>query len=341
MTAPLDSPPPHRPADGPAPKSATLGLSQWFHYGDVEGVRRVRGLLDELGCRHLRCGVSWADFVRPDGEAWYRTQFRELAGLDLLVCVNFTPPSVSKGNSCNSPPKRLDDFGDWVAQILRLYGEHIGAVELWNEPNVPVYWDYHNWDADFRSIALMTAHAAKECRAAGVPAVMGGISSVNGGYLGWLRNWGALDELDVLAVHQFPGMWWPGRAAWTLPRDFRGEWPGTMRQLRRHAGRPDGTARPCWVTETGFATFDPAANAPALYEEQCDRLRAAAACPAERVYWYSVEDLDPRRDAVEGFHEEEPEYHLGLVTFPEAGRSGTKKPAWHVMKELLEERGRA
>ena len=133
-------------------------------------------------------------------------------------------------------------------------------------------------------------------------------------------------------------MWWPGRPAWTLPRDFRGEWSGTMRQLRRHAANPDGTAKPCWVTETGFASFDFATNAPGLHEAQCDRLRAAAACPAERVYWYSVEDLDPRRDAVEGFHEEEPEYHLGLVTFPKNGGDGERKPAWGVMKELLAER---
>ena len=150
----------------------------------------------------------------------------------------------------------------------------------------------------------------------------------------------------MLAVHQFPGMWWPDRPAWTLPRDFRGGWPGTMRQLRRHApvapgpGRPGRADRPCWVTETGFATFDYARGGPALHDRQCDALRAAAAAPAERVYWYSVEDLDPRRDAVEGFHEEEPEYHLGLVTFPDDGGRGDggrgeKKPAWHVMKELL------
>ena len=331
-------------SDATAPGApAVLGLSQWFHYNDDAGLHRVRGLLDELGCAHLRTGISWADFVRPDGEAWYRRQMAALEGLDVLVCVNFTPPSVSKGNACNTPPRRLEDFADWVGQILRLYGEHIDAVELWNEPNVPVYWDCKDWDADFRSIAWMTKTAAAECKKAGVPAVMGGTSSVNGGYLGWLRNWGALQELDVLAVHQFPGMWWPGRPAWTLPRDFRGEWPGTLRQLRRHADRPDGTTKPCWVTETGFATFDYETNGPAFYEEQCRRLRAAAAAPAERVYWYSVEDLDPRRDAVEGFHEEEPEYHLGLVAFPEGGRPGEKKPVWFVMKELLAARadGRA
>ena len=311
-----------------------LGLSQWFHYGDEAGLHRVRGYLDELGCRHFRTGISWADFVRPGGEEWYRRQTEALAGLEVLACVNFTPPSLARGGACNTPPRELDEFAKWVAQVLRLYGDGIAAVELWNEPNVPIYWDYRNWDADFRSIAIMTRTAALECRAAGVPAVMGGISGVNSGYLGWLRGWGALEQLDVLAVHQFPGMWWPDRAAWTLPRDFRGGWPATMTQLRRHAATADRPDRPCWVTETGFATFDFETNAPGLHDRQCAMLRDAAAAPAERVYWYSVEDLDPRRDAVEGFHVEEPEYHLGLVTF-----AGERKPSWDLMRDLLRDRG--
>ena len=44
-----------------------LGICQWFHYEDhrleasVEWLRR-------LGVRHLRTGVSWADWFRPDSE---------------------------------------------------------------------------------------------------------------------------------------------------------------------------------------------------------------------------------------------------------------------------------
>ena len=318
-----DPPPPG--VGGPDAVRPILGLSQWFHYRDRATLHRVVGLLRELGCRHLRTGLSWADFVRPDGENWYREQAAALAEFEVLLCVNFTPPSISRGGSCNSPPRRLEDFRDFVRQAIELYGAHFTAVELWNEPNVPVYWDYKNWDGDFRSIAHMTRTAAEVCRRLNKTAVMGGISAVNHGYLGWLRGWGGLQPLDVLAVHQFPGMWWPGRAAWTLPREFAGGWPSTMRQLRRHA---DG--RPCWVTETGFATWDFDANAPGLHDRQVGALRAAAACPAERVYWYSVLDLDPARAAVEGLHVEEPEYHLGLVTW-----DGVRKPSWDVMRELL------
>ena len=45
----------------------------------------------------------------------------------------------------------------------------------------------------------------------------------------------------------------------------------------------------------------------------------------------SVEvDLDPSREAIEGFHVDENEYHLGLVT-----HQGKRKPAFYALKEML------
>ena len=64
---------------------------------------------------------------------------------------------------------------------------------------------------------------------------------------------------------------------------------------------------------------------------QAQMLRAAAAAPAHRLYWYSLIDLDPAREAIEGFHVDENEYHLGLVRW-----DGSKKPAWYEMRKLLQ-----
>jgi hypothetical protein len=47
----------------------------------------------------------------------------------------------------------------------------------------------------------------------------------------------------------------------------------------------------------------------------------------------SGDSLDPHREAIEGFHVDENEYHLGLVTV-----DGTRKPAFDVMKDLLTDR---
>jgi hypothetical protein len=59
-------------------------------------------------------------------------------------------------------------------------------------------------------------------------------------------------------------------------------------------------------------------------------LTQAAQISAAPVYWYALIDLDPTRQAIEGFHVDENEYHMGLVTY-----DGRKKAAFHRFKELL------
>lgn len=41
---------------------AEIGICQWFDYEDRAEVDRRVVLLDEAGIRHLRTGVSWADW---------------------------------------------------------------------------------------------------------------------------------------------------------------------------------------------------------------------------------------------------------------------------------------
>jgi CDP-paratose 2-epimerase len=59
-------------------------------------------------------------------------------------------------------------------------------------------------------------------------------------------------------------------------------------------------------------------------------LDKAAASPAERVYWYSLIDLDPNREAIEGFHVDENEYHMGLLH-----HDGHRKDAFYHFRNLL------
>src|SRR5688572_27095052 len=86
-----------------------FGICQWFHYEDYRNLERAAALLGELGVRHLRTGISWADYHRPGAETWYRNLFERLADFELLVSVWHTPPSISEGNHCASPPRRLGD----------------------------------------------------------------------------------------------------------------------------------------------------------------------------------------------------------------------------------------
>lgn len=302
-----------------------LGICQWFHYEAYEDLDRAVELLHELGVRHFRTGVSWADFHRPGGPRWYRRQMDALRDFDVLLSVWHTPPSIAEGGTCAGPPRRLRDYADFILQLADEYGDAFSAFELWNEPNNLLKWDFEGFDPDWAKFGAMVRDAASAARAAGKPTVLGGMIPVDPHWLELMRRHRALDDVDVIAIHGFPDMWWDHHPNWDWYRHWRG-WPDKVRCAGEHAG-----GRPVWITETGLATWDLEAGRRARLDLQRERLLTAAAAPAERVYWYSLVDLDPRRSAIEGFHIDENEYHLGLVTY-----AGARKPAFGTFRSLLD-----
>ena len=97
-----------------------LGICQWFHFEDHrldDGVR----LLRDLGVRYLRTGLSWADWLRPNAEAWFDRQMRALEPFDVTLTFCFTPESEGVRPHYTSPPKEPERFADFCARMVRRY----------------------------------------------------------------------------------------------------------------------------------------------------------------------------------------------------------------------------
>jgi beta-xylosidase len=97
-----------------------FGICQWFHYEDHRLDAAVCWL-KRLGVRHLRTGLSWADWLRPGAEAWFDRQMRALEPFDVTVTFCFTPESAGIRPHHTSPPKNVDEFADFCAQMVRRY----------------------------------------------------------------------------------------------------------------------------------------------------------------------------------------------------------------------------
>jgi CDP-paratose 2-epimerase len=302
-----------------------LGVCQWFHFEDHDSVRRSVRLLKELGVRHLRTGISWADFLRPGGKRWYDWQMKALRDFDVLLSVWHTPPSIAEGGVCNGPPRRLRDYADFIDQVITEYGSTFTHLELWNEPNNWRKWDFRTFDPQWRKFGEMIGDAAYWAKQRGCRTVLGGMIPVDAAWLELIGSYGALQYVDVIAIHAFPGMWFPHHPNWDWHSHWRG-WDDKLKSIKSAAG-----GKPIWVTETGLATWDLATNRCAKHDLQVDTLTTAASAPTERVYWYSLIDLDHRRDAIEGYHVDENEYHLGLCD-----ESERAKPAFTQLRRLLQ-----
>lgn len=97
-----------------------MGICQWFHFEDHrldDAVRRLR----ELGVRHLRTGLSWADSLRPNADAWFDRQMEALEEFDVTVTFCFTPEHRGIQRHHTSPPLVPDEYADFCARMVRRY----------------------------------------------------------------------------------------------------------------------------------------------------------------------------------------------------------------------------
>ncbi|QQR46025.1 beta-xylosidase [Myxococcus xanthus] len=149
----------------------------------------------------------------------------------------------------------------------------IEAVKLWNEPNNLSHWDF-GLDADWAIFSRMVrlAGAAVHAENPRLPRVLGGMAPIDASFLRRMEAQGALDEVDVVAVHGFPLDW----NHWQLD-----EWPERLAEIRAVSRHP------VWVTEVGVSTF----GAEEVQEFGLRRTAELLLGQVDRVHWYSLYDL--------------------------------------------------
>jgi beta-xylosidase len=97
-----------------------LGICQWFHFEDHRLDDAVRWLRD-LGVRHVRTGLSWADSYRPGADAWFDRVVRALEPFDVTATFCFTPEHHGIRPHHTSPPREPAAFAEFCARMVRRY----------------------------------------------------------------------------------------------------------------------------------------------------------------------------------------------------------------------------
>lgn len=97
-----------------------LGICQWFHFEDPRLDDAVRWM-HELGVKHLRTGLSWADSFRPNALAWFDRQMKALESFEVTLTLCFTPESRGVRPHHTSPPQRVEEFAEFCAEMMRRY----------------------------------------------------------------------------------------------------------------------------------------------------------------------------------------------------------------------------
>jgi CDP-paratose 2-epimerase len=276
-----------------------FGFAEWLRLGENERVMSAVAGMRAAGASYVRTHLSWAEYHTPGGQAWYDWLIPTLGReFDLLPCIHYTPPSLSRTGRASGAPHRLKDYADFVDHVLSRYGDHFRHIELWNEPNNLLDWDWRH-DQDWLLFCEMVGGAAHWVEHRGWKAVLGGPSPFDPHWLAMMGERGVLGTVSAVGFHGFPGTWDSETDTWRGYAEHLAEMRSVLDRYNRKAQ--------IWMTEVGYSTWrgDEA--------EQVERFRQALAAPADRLYWYGWQDI-PRTVAVqEGLYFDPRHYHMGVT----------------------------
>lgn len=197
----------------------------------------------------------------------------------------------------------------------------IEAVKFWNEPNNKSHWDFLI-DTEWKIYADMVKLAAQAVKAEnpGITRVLGGISPIDPTFIERMQRFGALDDINAVAVHGFPLDW----NHWQI-----NQWPDRIAEIEAV------TKLPIWVTEVGISTF----GAEEVQDFGLRRTAELLSGRVARVHWYSLFDLPRNWEATTRHREAEGSsyyrhFYMGLLR-----EDGTPKIAMNQFSDYTPEFG--
>jgi hypothetical protein len=280
-------------ADGPLTSPAFASAGEW-------------DTLAGSGAESVRTAFYWYA-VQPNGPGdadWSVTDATVLAavsrGLSVLPVLQGTPTwAALKPGDAGSPPADPATFAAFLRLLVTRYGpagsfwtEHpevarrpIRAWQIWNEPNIPRYWDVADWAPPYVKL-LKAAHAALRHADPKAQAILAGLPNESWVALRRIYAAGGRHAFDVVALHPYTSK--PSNVI-KLVRLSRAE-------MRRRGDR----RMPVWLTEFGWpASEGKVQNGVRGFQTtdsgQATRLRAGLDLLVKdrrklrigRVYWYT------------------------------------------------------
>jgi len=306
---------------------------------------------ESVGVGWVRVGLSWAA-VQPysplasDWGAFDRVV--AAAGshhLKVLAVVGFTP-GWARPRDCaeyTCAPDHPAQFAAFVKTAAARYGDQVAAWEIWNEPNLEMFWQPAPNAAQYAQLLSLTASAVHSA-VPGATVISGGLAMVPSSsrnvsgldFLTWVCQRGGLAGVDGVGLHPYSSPVPPSYYATWSGWSQMWQTPVSAETILQGCGEGD---KPLWLTEYGAPTNGPGpASTPSNYELSSNPNHVDEALQAEMasqsvsiaagspdvaaLFWYTDEDSATFAFSNQGFY--------GLRT-----ASGAAKPAWSALKSAL------
>lgn len=209
-------------------------------------------LLKRTGVDLLRISFGWdAIEAQKDQYDWlfwddYVKTAVNQYGITLIPYICYTPLWNSRGDTLwfwNDQPLDFEEFGEFMYDLVTRYKKYIKTWELWNEPDLDIYWDTR----DVAAFAEFIKIGAQAVRRADPEAkvVLGGMA-YHADFLEQLfRDYGLSPYIDIVNMHNYYETW-SERPVEKITENIN-----AMAEVIKKYGDDQSL----WMAEVGYSTF--------------------------------------------------------------------------------------
>ncbi|MBI4498378.1 MAG: hypothetical protein HY689_10810 [Chloroflexi bacterium] len=287
-------------------------------------------------------GVYWDDkFKKSTWEKYDElVDLAERFGLRIIARLDRTPAWARKDTRLpTAPPDRLEDYGDFVYEVVKRYAGRVQFFQIWNEPNIYPEWGDRPPDpAGYTELLKLASQRAKDANPDAIiisaPLAQTLERSARNltelDYLDGMYRAGAAGAFDILAANAY-GFEFPP----TAPADPNVLNYARLQLLRRVMERHGDHNTPVWFNEFGWNAAPPSFPVDQLIwqrvtEQQQAQYTADAITLARRWGWVGVMSIWYFRH-VGDIPPDRPDYYFRMVD-----TEFTPRPVYHAVKQLGE-----
>jgi hypothetical protein len=337
------------------PSGFSVGISMGETLSFVS-TSKLNATLDDiasLGVDWIRVDCSWNTIQPNDSSSFSWEAFDRIVesanerGIHVLPILTYTPrwarsPECVHTSKCH--PDNTEEFAEFArAAVQRYASKGIDAWEIWNEPNMGIFWAPHA-DPEQYTELLTHAHEAIKDMAPSATVITGGLAPVesrgiNMSALDFTERMyleGAKEHFDALGYHPYT---YPASPSIYDKHNAWSQMDETPLSLRGIMKYNDDGEKNIWLTEYGAPTGGPGSPAhdadygkwrvPSHVTEsyQAELLKSALEEARDLdfigpLFWYSYQDL--------GTDEEDRENFFGLRRY-----DGSVKASYTTLRQLI------
>jgi hypothetical protein len=267
--------------------------------------------LKKHGINLLRISFGWDAIEVEQGKYdWlFWDEFVKMAvdeyGITLVPYVCYIPQWNSTGAEdtlffWNYPPKDYNAWGVFMKELVNRYKDRIHTWELWNEPDISIYWQ--GTQKDFAEFIKIGAKGVREADP-NAKTVLGGLAYDPYFLLHMFRDYGLSPYIDIVNIHNYYETWH------RHPIEDIYNYINEMHDVIWRYGDD----QPLWMFEVGYSTFRKGARVSDVYDafykhEHSPEYQAvqlfktlvliAATENVEAAAWYEIKDLPLHEDVI-------------------------------------------